>query len=243
MTTEQARTSFQDRVQPWMMACFGPEIAGDRKERNHRFFEEAGELVQALGMTESEALQLVRYTWSRPAGEPFQEVGGVRVTLAALCLANDLSEDEAAEAELARIWTKVEQIRAKQAAKPKHSPLPAALSLPRMDEVREGLRELMLQQPITGHRETYSDGFAQGLCHAIGQIDAAARQSSADEAFNAGIEAAAKVAERQAEEHRRAASNCEGDGHSNGAAWRHYQSAANLVAKAIRALARKGDGG
>ena len=31
----------------------------------------------------------------------------------------------AGEIELARIWTKVEPIRAKQAAKPKHSPLPA----------------------------------------------------------------------------------------------------------------------
>jgi Skp family chaperone for outer membrane proteins len=32
---------------------------------------------------------------------------------------------KAGEIELARVWTKVEQIRAKQAAKPKHSPLPA----------------------------------------------------------------------------------------------------------------------
>ncbi|MFM0155696.1 hypothetical protein [Paraburkholderia sediminicola] len=33
----------------------------------------------------------------------------------------------AGETELARIWTKVEAIRAKQVAKPKHSPLPAHL--------------------------------------------------------------------------------------------------------------------
>lgn len=117
-------SSFQDRVQPWMLACFGPEIAADRIERNHRFLEEALELVQALGCTQSEAHQLVDYVFGRSAGEPGQEVGGVRVTLAALCLANGLSEDEEAERELARIWTKVEQIRAKQAAKPKHSPLP-----------------------------------------------------------------------------------------------------------------------
>jgi len=118
--------SFQSRVQPWMTACFGTEISGDREERNHRFFEEAGELVQSLGMTEGEAIQLVRYTWGRPVGYPSQEVGGVRVTLAALCLANGLDDDAAAEAELARIWTKIELIRAKQAAKPKHSPLPQA---------------------------------------------------------------------------------------------------------------------
>ena len=116
--------SFQERVQPWLMACFGEMIAGDREERNHRFLEEALELVQACGCTASEAHQLVDYVYGRPVGEPFQEVGGVMVTLAALCLANDLDMHANAETELARIWTKVEAIRAKQAAKPKHSPLP-----------------------------------------------------------------------------------------------------------------------
>jgi hypothetical protein len=52
------------------------------------------------------------------------------VTLAALCLAHGLDMHDAAETELARIWTKVEAIRAKQAAKPKHSPLPEALGAP-----------------------------------------------------------------------------------------------------------------
>lgn len=117
---------FQSRVQPWMLECFGAEIAADRVERNHRFFEEAAELVQACGMTASEAHQLVDYTFGRPVGEAVQETGGVMVTLAALCLANGLDMHAAGETELARIWTKVEKIRAKQAAKPKHSPLPEA---------------------------------------------------------------------------------------------------------------------
>lgn len=115
---------FQPRVQPWLLACFGEMIAGDREERNHRFLEEALELVQACGCSASEAHQLVDYVYGRPVGEPPQEVGGVMVTLAALCLANGLDMHDAAEVELARIWTKVEAIRAKQAAKPKHSPLP-----------------------------------------------------------------------------------------------------------------------
>jgi hypothetical protein len=42
-----------------------------------------------------------------------------------------------------------------------------------MDEVREKLRVLMLAQPISGKRKTYSDGFAQGLAYAIEQIDLA----------------------------------------------------------------------
>lgn len=116
--------TFQQRVQPWLMECFGPTIAGDREERNHRFLEEALELVQACGCSASDAHQLVDYVFGRPVGDPAQEVGGVMVTLAALCLANGLDMHDAAEVELARIWTKVEAIRAKQAAKPKHSPLP-----------------------------------------------------------------------------------------------------------------------
>jgi|GEM_PF-2540127 len=117
---------FQRRVLPWMMTCFGAEISADKAERNHRFFEEATELVQALGMTSSEAHQLVDYTFGRDIGDPAQEVGGVMVTLAALCLAGGMDMHAAGETELARIWTKVDVIRAKQAAKPKHSPLPAA---------------------------------------------------------------------------------------------------------------------
>ncbi|WP_203234511.1 hypothetical protein [Sphingomonas solaris] len=117
---------FQQRVQPWLMACFGEMIAGDREERNHRFLEEALELVQACGCTASEAHQLVDYVFGRPIGQPGQEVGGVMVTLAALCLAHNLDMHGEAETELARIWTKVAQIRAKQAAKPKYSPLPEA---------------------------------------------------------------------------------------------------------------------
>ncbi|WP_257811588.1 hypothetical protein [Burkholderia glumae] len=125
-----AREPFQARVQPWMLECFGPTIAADRIERNHRFLEEALELVQALGCTASEAHQLVDYTFGRPAGDPDQEVGGVMVTLAALCLANTLDMHQAGETELGRISepATVLKIRAKQAAKPKHSPLPQAVA-------------------------------------------------------------------------------------------------------------------
>lgn len=122
--------SFQSRVEPWLLACFGETIAGDKVERNHRFLEEALELVQSCGCTQSEAHQLVDYVFSRPVGDPPQETGGVMVTLAALCRAQGLNMHEAGDVELARIWTKVEAIRAKQAAKPKHSPLPQVATQP-----------------------------------------------------------------------------------------------------------------
>ena len=117
---------FQQRVAPWMDACFGPVISKDAVERNHRFLEESLELVQACGCTKSEAHQLVDYVYGRPVGEKSQEVGGVMVTLAALCLAQSLDMHDCGETELKRIWGAVEKIRAKQAAKPKNCPLPEA---------------------------------------------------------------------------------------------------------------------
>lgn len=115
---------YQDRVDEWMKVCFGEKISKDKTERNHRFLEEALELVQALNCTKHEAHQLVDYVFDRPKGELRQECGGVMVTLAALCLANNIDMDECGETELQRIWTKVDQIRKKQSQKPKHSPLP-----------------------------------------------------------------------------------------------------------------------
>jgi NTP pyrophosphatase (non-canonical NTP hydrolase) len=117
-------STLQSRVQPWMMACFGAEISGNRVERGHRFLEEALELVQAGGVSRAEVLQLVDYVYGRPVGELKQEVGGVMVTLAALCLAHEIDMHECGETELARIWTKVEKIRAKRATKLAYSPLP-----------------------------------------------------------------------------------------------------------------------
>jgi len=120
--------SFQSRVQPWMLECFNAEIAADITERCDRFIEEDFELVQALGHDPTRIDALKHYVFNRPAGEPSQEVGGVMVTLAALCLATGLNMHEAGETELARIWTKIDKIRAKQAAKPTGSALPQELT-------------------------------------------------------------------------------------------------------------------
>ena len=121
-------STFQEGVSKWMLECFTPEIAADKTERNHRFLEEALELVQSIGCTRSEAHQLVDYVYGRDIGDPPQEVGGVMVTLAALCLANDMDMNLCGDVELERISDPetVLKIRAKQAAKPKHSPLPQA---------------------------------------------------------------------------------------------------------------------
>lgn len=118
--------NFQKRVQDWVLRCFGPDVAGDKVERNHRFLEEALELVQSFGCTADEAHQLVDYVFGRPIGEPVQEAGGVMVTLATLLEVNRIHMFAAGEQELGRINRPeiVEKIRAKQATKPKHGPLP-----------------------------------------------------------------------------------------------------------------------
>ncbi len=124
---------FQERVLPWMLECFGWEIAGDKLERGDRLLEEVLELLQSGDYPAERVAKLVAYTYGRPKGEPSQEVGGVMVTLAAYCLAHALDMHEAGETELTRIWTKVGQIRAKQAAKPRGIALPVdpdALSPP-----------------------------------------------------------------------------------------------------------------
>lgn len=117
---------FQTLVRRWCVRAFGQAVADDHRERNHRFLKEALELAQSLGCTAEDAHVLVEYVYGRPAGRPEQEVGGVMVTLAALCGAHvDLKLDMAAKQELARINRDdvMEKIRAKQAAKVKDIPL------------------------------------------------------------------------------------------------------------------------
>lgn len=119
-------SNYQERVNDWMQACFGPNIAADQLERADRFIEEALELAQTMpGFSAERAHALVDYVFGRPVGERNQEVGGVAVTLAALCNAAEIHLAIEAERELTRVWTKVDAIRAKQAAKPTGSALPS----------------------------------------------------------------------------------------------------------------------
>lgn len=113
-------STFQNSVRIWVLQCFGSEISDHKPERNQRFLEESLELVQSCGMSPEDAHRLVDYVYSRPVGLNFQEVGGVLVTLAALCGAQHIRMEEAAGRELQRIQQPevMEKIRAKQATKP-----------------------------------------------------------------------------------------------------------------------------
>ncbi|MER8427780.1 hypothetical protein [Mesorhizobium sp. M1403] len=157
---------YQDRVHSFMLACFGADIAADGMERNHRFLEESLELVQALGCTASEAHQLVDYVFGRPIGEPNQEAGGVAVTLAALCNAHKIDMDIAGETELTRCWSKIDKIRAKQAAKPKHGPLPERTGPSAVDWAVKKWRSEVENRPLQNvHRRSLDDTWRQVIRH------------------------------------------------------------------------------
>jgi hypothetical protein len=110
---------FQQAVWDWLHSAFGRGVAVDPEERNHRFLEEALELVQSTGLPRDQAHALVDYVYDRPAGETRQEVGGTFICLAALCSAHGINLGTQAYQELNRCWDNVDRIRAKHAGKPK----------------------------------------------------------------------------------------------------------------------------
>jgi hypothetical protein len=109
--------TFQARVQIWVVQCFGRAVAVNSIERRSRFLEEALELFQATGGTETDAVQLIRYVFNRPMGDPTQEAGGALLTLATLCTCFGIEMADAGELELIRVLTHMEKIREKQASK------------------------------------------------------------------------------------------------------------------------------
>lgn len=112
--------SFQRRVWNWVIDCFGRDLANNRTERNRRFLEESVELAQSLGCDKATIHQIVEYVYARDPGIPEQEVGGVMVTFAALCEANNIEMAAAGRNELSRISSAevMRKIRAKHSLKP-----------------------------------------------------------------------------------------------------------------------------
>lgn len=109
--------NFQKVVEWWCLACHGRERTYNKKERILRFVEESIELAQALDLSKEEVIRLVEWVYSRNKGETFQEIGGVMITIAALCTANDYDLGNAGETELTRIWICMDKIREKQLQK------------------------------------------------------------------------------------------------------------------------------
>ncbi|GAB7553906.1 hypothetical protein NRB_34160 [Novosphingobium sp. 11B] len=105
-----------------MNEVFGNAATGDVRERTVRFLEEAVELAQAVGVGKADVARVSDYVYSRPVGEPSQEVGGVLVTLAALCGETAIDLEWAVTTEFNRIDTQEmrTKIRNKQEFKRSH---------------------------------------------------------------------------------------------------------------------------
>lgn len=110
---------FQACARKWFEECFSPGTLTNKRERAFRFLEEALELFQSMDCTAEEAQELVTYVFGRPVGDPYQEVGGVTTTLAALCCAADINLGMAAQDELIRVNSPevMDKIRAKRAGR------------------------------------------------------------------------------------------------------------------------------
>jgi hypothetical protein len=95
---------YQIQVADWVVAALGEETARDIPERSLRFAEEAIELTQACGVDVETVHRLVDYVFSRPVGNPAQEIAGSLVTLYSTAAALGIDADAELEKELDRIW-------------------------------------------------------------------------------------------------------------------------------------------
>lgn len=90
----------------WCKRTFGSRIASSVHERSLRVVEEAIELAQSEGVDEALLHKLVSNIMARPKGKPFQEVGGVAVTLLIYCEQQHLDLEWCMQEELQRILGK-----------------------------------------------------------------------------------------------------------------------------------------
>ena len=142
-TTMNVHIPLQARVLPWVLTTMTFAETANKTERLDRFAEESLEYLQSLDYSKARAHAMVDYVFDREAGDPFQECGGVLITLAASCIAHDIDMEKAGEDELARIWQKVEKIREKQKAKPRGDTLMEAYGGKTGDDISDDLHAIL----------------------------------------------------------------------------------------------------
>lgn len=109
---------YQYKYFEWLKNCMGEEVAFDPQERNHRFCEEALELLQACGYSKDAVLKMLEYVYSRqPSHRPNNEIGDVQGTLAALSSARGVNLGRISEEILIHNIARTPIIRKKHAEK------------------------------------------------------------------------------------------------------------------------------
>ncbi len=90
----------------WATRSFGPDHVYNFSVRALRCAEEAVELAQAYKVPKEKMLELVEIVYSRPSGNPEQELGGVLLTATVLAAAHGHDPDAFFEEELRRVLRK-----------------------------------------------------------------------------------------------------------------------------------------
>lgn len=104
----------QIKVNEWVRDCFGADAKDlEPRIRALRFFEEAIELVQAVGLTYDDCEELAVSVYNKPLGSIPQEVGGTMTTLAALSTSLGVNMETAMAMELSRMHENIDEIRRK----------------------------------------------------------------------------------------------------------------------------------
>jgi len=109
----------EERVNIWLRDCVGHEVADDLAERNHRFCEEALELLQACGYTRAQIDAMADVVYSKP---PSSNQGGecadVIICLVQLARARNIDLVKMVREGIARNWANSDKIREKNRTKP-----------------------------------------------------------------------------------------------------------------------------
>jgi hypothetical protein len=91
-------------VEQWVRTTFGDKMFESKEERAARVLEEAVELYQVFGPgNRAKAHKIVDMVFDKKVGELHNELGGLIVTLLAVCGNEGLRLDEMANKEITRI--------------------------------------------------------------------------------------------------------------------------------------------
>lgn len=110
---------FQADVERMVEMIGGTELLMDKAERNRRVAEEFCELLQASDFPLAELIGTARWVYAKDKGEVRGEVGDVMNCLSALCTAHQIGMTHAGSQKLNECFGRIDQIREKQARKPK----------------------------------------------------------------------------------------------------------------------------
>lgn len=114
----------QSKVAGWLTAVAQSGHDLSIRARTHRMLEEALEYAQASGCAEADAMQLIRYVYSRPIGAPRVEAGDALWTLLGLINAQGYDANTIFQETDKRAWDRIESIKQKMASADAWSPLP-----------------------------------------------------------------------------------------------------------------------